>query len=350
MALITTLQEYYEERYQALEISLMESVSSRMGREFRKIFQICMGHWQEILREACAVQEEEKIPCGYMSISFLNTSLLEGNPLFQVDFYNEEWVYGEPWMRGRMPADFLFREWAEFCRTALDDSFYVRSKLQPPAIKTLFLGTAERLVYLFSCFAKYFMKDLSDLSEFQSLKKEASMYVTCGMYLDWQERIYAVLPSLDLKDLPDNEETAFREFREIVCHGNVFRDADLRHCRFYDCTFRNCVFEQVDLSDAYFRNCHFYDTDFSQVKVAGCVWEEGIFRSCGFQDSDTQAEGDEYFAEAEMVRSKLFGLRVQGCDFSYFLLRDCSSEDVRLESTKTEHSDWKSYGEVEPDG
>lgn len=350
MALITTLQEYYEERYQALEISLLEKVSGRMGREFKTIARTCMDHWKRMLGEALAVEEEEKLPCAYMSISFLNTSMMEGKPQFQVDFYNGEWIYGEPWARGRMSADFLFREWHEFCREALDDSFYVRNKLQETAIKTLFWETAEKLVYLFSCFAKYFMRELSNLPEFQALEKEASMYVTCGMYLDWQERIYAICPPLDLTDLPDNEETMFREFRGMSYRENVFHGLDLRHCRFYDCIFRRCVFDQVDLSDAYFQNCRFYETDFLKQKLAGCVWEECIFQSCSFRDSGTQTEGDEYFAEAEMIHSKLSGLRVKDCDFSHFLLRDCMDEDVLLETTLTEHSDWKRYGEGESDG
>ena len=350
MALITTLQEYYESRYQALEIALLEEVSGRMSREFKAISETCMEHWRRILGEACAVQEKEKMLCAYMSISFLNTSLMEGKPLFQIDFYNGEWVYGDPWFRGRMPADFLFREWDGFCQKALDDSFYLRNRLQKPAIKTIFWGTAEKLVYLFSCFAKYFTKGLSELSEFRALEKEASMYVTCGMYWDWQERIYAVLPPLDFKELPDNEETAFREFRKTSYRENMFRNVDLRHTRFYDCIFRRCVFEGVDLSDAYFQNCRFYDTDFLQLKLAGCVWEDCIFQSCSFRDSGTQTEGDEYFAEAEMIRSRFSGLHVQNCDFSHFLLRDCRPEHVLLEATKMEHSDWEKYGEAGQDG
>ena len=343
MALITTLEEYREERYRALEISLLEETSRRMGREFERLRGLCLGEWQRMLADALAVQGEAHIPCAYMSISFLNTSLLDGKPLLQVDFYNGDWVYGEPWARGRMAADFLFHGWDAFCVKALDDSFYVRNKLRRTAIKSLFWETAEKLAYLFACFAKYFMKELSELPAFQTLEKEPVMYVTCGTYLDWQERIYGILPEIDLTDPPDNEETAFREFHGKSYREKAFQNLDLRHCRFYDCVFRSSVLSRTDLSDAYFARCRFYDTDFVQLSVAGCAWEECTLTFCRFQASGTRSEGDEYFADAEMVRSKILGVQAIGCDFSHFRLKDCEVADAILEDVRVEHSDWGEF-------
>lgn len=339
--MITTLEQYSEERYRALEVSFLEELGIRMGREFREIRSRCVEDWKRILSGACAVQEQENIPCAYMSISLLNTSLLEGKPLFQVDFYNGDWVYGEPWERGRMSAEFLFRDWEAFQRSALNDAFYVRSVLQRTAIKSLFWGTVEKTAYLFACFAKYFMEDLAALREFRALKKEDSMYVTCGTYLDWQERLYAILPEIDLTDVPENEETAFRSFDGKVYHEKIFRELDLRHARFKDCIFRRCVFQKINLSDAVFRNCKFYDTDFIEARFPGSTWENCTLTECRFQGSGTQIEGEEYFGEAEMRRSRLHDIQAVNCDFSYFLLRDCNAADVSLVDVKLEHSDWE---------
>lgn len=339
--MITTLEQFYRERYQGLELELLDDVRRRMGKEFPKIRAFCLEHWQRILREAVKIQESDPISCAYMSISLLNTSLLERKPLFQADFYNGDWVYGESWFRGRMPGDFLFVEWEGFRRKALDNSFYVRNKLQEIAITSLFWGTAEKLLYLFACFAKYFTRELAELPEFRALEKEGTMYVTCGTYLDWQERIYGILPELDLIDVPENEQTSFREFRGKTYRQQVFRELDLRHCRFYDCIFRNCFFHKINLSDGYFKNCRFRDTNFVELKMAGCIWEDSDFKSCSFQSSGTQTEGDEYFAEAELVRVRLTEVRAVDCDFSHFWWKECRAADVSLEQVQTENSDWK---------
>ena len=302
------------------------------------------------MEEAVSVQQEAHIPCAYMTISLLNTSLLEKQPLFQADFYDGDWVYGDSWSRGRMPADFLFREWEGFRSKAMDSRFYVRNKLQEIAIASLFWGTAEKILYLFACFAKYFARELAQLPEFRALEKEDAMYVTCGTYLDWQERIYGILPELDLTDVPENEQTSFREFRGKTYRHQVFRELDLRHGSFYDCTFRHCVFHNVNLSDGYFKNCRFRDTDFVEVGMAGCVWEDSDFKSCNFQGSGTMAEGDEYFAESEMARVRFTAVRAVNCDFSHFRLKECGDMDVSLEQVRTENSDWSKWVEEKADG
>jgi len=298
-----------------------------------------------MLGDAVKVQNEAKIPCGYMSISLLNTSIMVGKPQLQTDFYNEDWVYGEPWARGRMTAEFLFTEWDGFCAAALDGDFYMRSKVPTAAIKAMFWGTVDKLTYLFACYAKYFVLRLVELPEFTALTKEPTMYVTCGTYLDWQERLYGVLPEIDLTDLSDNEATAFREFHGKTYNQAAFTQLDLRHCRFCDCTFEDSIFSEVDLGDAYFRNCRFRDTNFVQTRVAGSIWENCRIYDCLWQSTGTQsaAGDDEYFAEAEMVNTRVNNFRAINCDLSEFMLTDCRMTEISLIGCTTENSAWKNY-------
>lgn len=348
--MITSLEEFYRERYQELELELLNSVSKRMGGDFQRISKACVEQWQRILREALKVQEIEHIPCAYMSVSLLNTSLLEKRPILQVDFYNGEWVYGEPWAREYMSGEFLFREWEAFCAEALDDRFYLRNKLNGTAIRSLFWETSEKLVYIFACFAKYFARELDELPEFKALEKEQAMYVTCGTYLDWQERVHGVLPKLELGEVPEDGETEFREYHGETYHNRTFRKLELSHCLFYDCVFKRCVFEQVNISDGYFSNCRFKDTEFKEVRLAGCVWEDCGFVSCSFLDSGTHEDGDEYFADAKMTRVKFSDTKVVGCEFSNFRLKECIKMDVKLENVSAVNSDWERYAEVKANG
>ena len=57
--MITTLEEFYRERYQVLELELLNRVSKRIGEDFQRISKACVEHWQRILKEALKVQERE---------------------------------------------------------------------------------------------------------------------------------------------------------------------------------------------------------------------------------------------------------------------------------------------------
>ena len=83
------------------------------------------------------------------------------------------------------------------------------------------------------------------MPEIKNLVKEESLYVTCGVYLDWQERIYGILPPLDLTDVPDNTETTFREFNGVDYEEEAFIDMDLSHCRFIGCKFIGSIFTRI---------------------------------------------------------------------------------------------------------
>ena len=340
------LADYIASRYNPLEISLLEATGAYLSDNFEQVKGKCLGHWQKALKTALSTQEGEDRPCAYMSISLLLTSLSD-EPELQIDFYDGDWVYGEPWARYVMPATFLFVKWWDFARDALDEAYYLRSRVSRSAIQSLFYDTADKLAYLFACFAKYYMDDLAKLPEFKELKKEPVFYVTAGMYFDWQERIYGELPEVDLLRLPDNTETPFREFSGKIFKEVVLQDFDLHGARFRDCLFRSTVLQNLNLRDALFENCRFYDVDFIAIKIAGCSFRRSAFQDCRWQNSGTEGEGNAYYGEAEFRDVKARDMQVISSDFSHFLLKNTRLERVTFTDSNTADSDWSQGGTVD---
>ena len=101
--------------------------------------------------------------------------------------------------------------------------------------KSLFWGTVDKIIFLFTCCAKYFAPCLAYYNEFDELIKAEKFYVTCGTYLDWQNRIFAALPEIDFFKLDANEETNFRPLRKKTFRKKILSGLDLRHGFFEEC-------------------------------------------------------------------------------------------------------------------
>ena len=326
--LIETLQEYIKNRYKPLEIELLNKTNQYLSKDKRKIHKYCLNEWKKAMGEACKIQESENIDCAYMSISLLNTSMIDNKPQFQVDFYNEEWVYGEAWARYRMSADFLFKYWQDFIFDALDESYYVRSKISRVEIKAMFWGTIEQLIYLFACHLKYFARYLSYYNEFDDLVKAEKFYVTCGTYLDWQERVFAVLPEIDFFNLDANEQTPFRTIRNKIYHCKEFKDIEMQHCLFVDCKFDHFNFENINLSDAIFLRCRFTSSKLINVMLVGCEFFECYFKDCELNNCNVNPNSmseiiDEYFAPTKMYHCFLLNFKTENVEMENVIKINC---------------------------
>lgn len=239
---------------------------------------------------------------------------------------NEEWVYGESWSRSRMSADFLFIYWQNFIFDALDENFFVRSQISKVEIKSLFFVTVDKLAYIFTCYAKYFAYRLMYYEEFDELEKAEKFYITCGTYLDWQERIFAQLPEIDLLNLDANEETTFRPIEKKIYRQKNFTNLDLSHCYFGECLFDNFIFSEVHLSDAQFLRCRFYFVTFENVKFAGADFFECYFKNCTFKNCSSNpadVSEDEYFAPTRMYHCFLLETNFFENDFSQLQKINC---------------------------
>lgn len=312
--MIETFQDYVQVRYAPLEIEFLNATRKSLSENLPTIKEYLLDEWRKALADACKIQ----VPCAHMSISLLNISLIDDKPVLQIDFYDERWIYGEPFYRRRSRADFLFTHWKNFTDNARDEKFFVRRLISQAEIKSLFPQTLDKLAFLFTCFVKYFAAELKNFEEFAALPKAEKFYVTCGTYFDWQNRVYAVLPEIDLFDLDENEDTTFRKFYGKIYRQKNFRDLNLRGCLFEDCLFYRCELANLILADANFLRCRFVSSNFLAVKLAGVEFSACTFRDCAFRNSTVNpnaVDSDEYFAPLRITQCKIFNVDVEGCDF-----------------------------------
>ena len=328
-----TFEEFLAERYAPLELEFLKTVAQDFNKNISSIRKFCLKELQRAMAQACEIQQQENTICAYMSISFLNTSLLDDKPILQVDFYNEEWVYGESWSRYRFSADFLFKHWEKFKADALDENFFVRSKINRIEIKALFWGTIDKIIFLFACYAKYFAPRLAYYNEFDDIIKAENFYVTFGTYLDWQNRVFAELPEIDLFNLDANEETNFRSFEKKTFRDNKFSGLDLKHCYFIECVFRNFIFEDLNLADAIFLNCRFINCTFDGVKMAGgdffeCYFKDCTFKNCTSDPAESSDNNNEYFAPLRMYHCFLLSFKIEeNCKLENLMQINCFEKE-----------------------
>ena len=316
--MIETFEAYVAERYSPLEVEFLTATKKFLTDNLPRISEHVLAEWRKALAAACEIQRDEKIPCAYMSVSFLNTSVAAGKAVMQIDFYDTRWVYGEPFSRSRMDADFLLTGWENFTTKALDEKFFVRSKISSVEIKSLFWYTLDKMTFIFTCFAKYFAPALKNFAEFDALIKAEKFYVTCGTYLDWQNRLCAVLPEIDFLNPAANEDTTFREAHGKIYRNKKFADLNLRGCNFADCLFYRCEFANLNLADAEFLRCRFVSANFTDIKFAGTKFSECTFRDCAIKnstDAPNAVNAEEYFASLKVIQCQVSNTVVEGCDF-----------------------------------
>ena len=201
--MIETFSEYKLKRYSPLELEFLDATKKSLNDNLPSVKKYLLSEWSKAIADACEVQRDEKIPCAYVSVSLLNTSLIDDKPALQIDFYDEQWIYGESFSRGRLNADFLFTHWKNFTAQALDEKFFVRRYISRTEIKSLFWGTLDKLTFLFACFVKYFAADLRN-------------------YLQTADDALAASMKQTLATIPLN--TALVEF--IRDHADAFCDGD----------------------------------------------------------------------------------------------------------------------------
>ena len=134
--MIKNFEEYKTERYQKLELEFLKKSGEFFSKNFATLRKNFLQNLRLAIKNAVEIQKIEKNICAYISVSFLNTSVIEKNPTLQIDFYDEDWVYGKSWASSRVNADFILNFWESFIADALDESFYIRSQISKVQIKS----------------------------------------------------------------------------------------------------------------------------------------------------------------------------------------------------------------------
>ena len=69
-------------------------------------------------------------------------------------------------------------------------------------------------------------------------------------------------------------------FDNIEFENKDFTNHGIPVGEYEDCSFVNCNFSQIDLSNFIFINCHFIGSNLSLVKLINTVFREVVFKEC----------------------------------------------------------------------
>ena len=208
----------------------------------------------------------------------------------------------------------------------------IRQYIRPAYIETLKLRAIRSLLAIMVARFKYTIPFIIDTKRFAKMKKEDSYLICMGEYMDWQNVLYANLPSVDIFNCDEGTNLRFRSFLAIYYQNKQFAQLDLEHAVFIDCTFQNVVIEECDMNDCLFDGCIFENVQFVTTKLAGSTFKKcemsHVTWLCATFTMD-QIEGQEqgYFEPTVFERCDFIGCSFEGCNIDRCITDNCAFKE-----------------------
>jgi hypothetical protein len=284
---------------------------------------------------AAVLSIAEALPEGarlsYLTLSFLHTELLKGNPPYLVEAFDEAWFLEKPLAQSSYDASWAVDAWRRY----EGDAWRVLRKNGQSPPETVFRAHISKdlalVRFAVQGMSKYAIPDAEEA--FAPYAAESGIYVSIGGYRGKQTVIARfAAPPADMGGRPD---VAFSVKK------------DWTFTRFGETVFENIDFGGVDFSGAHFENCRFYDCRFSDSKIndavfSDCAFEKTVFDDCtlygtafGAEFTDTLFRGSNagtwdplkangFFVPSLWRDCRANGVTWEDCDFSGADFDNCS--------------------------
>ena len=323
-----TRKEFYRIRYLPLEDEFLTRVGEYCTKHqwaLKKDFLACL---QVLIQDT---KEKTADAAHWLQCTFLYTSFLAGRVELQMFFRNEQGsvLSGEAW-RCHWMADL----WRTFVQQVTDERFYVRSRLHSTMFVPFYVDTIRQLLVLLGEYLKMWLHpELERL--LAGLLRTPEFYVTCGGYEGGQECLMRLRPEVDLfhyigqENLPEDILT-YRCFKRKRYRRQKLGGLNLQNSRFVDCLFEPWQFTETDLCNVVFERCRFHLTDFKKVKLSGGCFVQCTFTDCLFQE----VQGNSSILEGK----GLFPLFFSECSFLDVVFRNCDLAGVDAAYCKAERT------------
>lgn len=345
----TYLELFKDQFYPEIFKEAAEATILSFGEEEAGIAESWKRELGRYLEEVAALQQKGQIGAvSEITISFLYTSLYEGEAAFRVDSYGEEGrVYGESLARTTLPGRWLVRKLSDFRKKLADCAARegLRSYVRPAALDVLTLRAVRSLLWYFAGRFKYLIAKVLDERALGRLDKGEVFVIRIGEYMDWQNTVYAILPEVDIFNCGSETKLQFRRFPAIVYREKQFRSLNLCQAKFTDCTFEDVVIEGCCMNDCTFDGCSFGRVSVRDTQMAGSVFldcsiRETVFENIVFCGEGVEGHEAECFAPAGFVGCTLQSVCFDGCRLGGAEAVDCEAEDVRVRSCDAPGADF----------
>jgi len=324
--------EWTVEQFESDEARVIEDMGNAIRRYFEQIASMQAGG--------------QAPPAAEVEISFLYTSLNEGEARFRLDCYGEGGrVLGESMATAYLPAGWMTAGLEELVGKLRQraEKEHLRRYIREAELEVLKLRAARSLLVYFAGRMKYILREALDLECLAKVKKEEAFAIQFGEYMDWHRPLYAILPEVDVFNCDRETELRFRDFPAIRYQEKRFAGLVMDQAKFKDCTFTRTVIEGCRMNDCLFDRCTFEDVEISDTSMAGCLFRGCTFNGAGFDrvvfyGSPLEGYETEYFQPAEFYECSMEQVRFQECVLTCCMTPGCQAQQVTVAGGSMEYS------------
>jgi len=303
----------------------------------------------DFLSHLCDLQKQNKIgPIFCVSMSFLNTALMNGSPACRIDAYGADGgLYDHSVLTKVVDWPFFSVAWNQLSAgfRELPDTRESQSYYRPLQAKQAAWNCIGPILSMVSALLKYEVDDIPQTSMYKGLVKGDEFRIEFGEFWDWKVTLLAERQEVDLFNYQSRKHS-FRAFQNKVFENKQFVGFDLSHCRFLDCEFRNCEFSGTNLNDCNFINCKFFDTFIKKCTTAGTCFSASTLTNVAFHEVTASFDGlsesaqDCWYRPMSMIKTSLEHVDFANCFLADGILSQCTSTYVTISESNTERSDF----------
>lgn len=318
----TYIQMFQEKFYPAAFQKMAEKTIRKFLDKEKQITEAWKRELGRYMEDIAGLQEEGSAePVAELDISFLYTSLDEGQPRFRIDSYKEGGrLFHESMKTAYLKADWMTLELDGMAEQLKEyaEKESLRRYIRPAEYEVLKLRAARSLLYHFTDRFKYAIWDVLNQKSLAKMQKAEVFVIQMGEYMDWQKTIYAILPEIDIFNCDKSAKLRFRHFPAIYYKEKTFQKLDLSQSRFEDCSFEDTAIEGGCMNDCIFDGCTFENVTITGTQMAGslfrnCTMKHVKFENIVFCGVGIEGHESEYFEPSEF----------RGCTFLTGSFREC---------------------------
>ena len=337
-------EKYYPPAFLGMALHTIQEFEDRQQEITEKVKK-SLDQYMDNLTKLQEFQAAE--PASEITLSFLYTSLGQESTKIQIDGYGSGGrIYGNSMLSDRFPVpwltDYLNEMEEELQKRAAEDS--LRRYIRPAELEKLRLRAVRSLLYYFSSRFRYIMADALDRKRLAMLQKEDTFIISMGEYQDWQKPVFALLPEIDIFNCEESAVLDFRRFAAVYYRDKQFCRKSITNARFTDCTFTDCQIDGCRMNDSIFEGCTFENVAFTDAEMIGCLFIDCDFLHVNFKnvvfDTNPMKNMDEYYEPAEFYRCGITEGKMEACQCSRCVVKDCDIQNLTMTDSDVTDSDF----------
>lgn len=295
-------------RIEALELFINKHVKKLSLEKILKLEEYYQNNKEDLKKDflksfiGICKKAQNKEEIGYITYSMLRTNLMENNKNYLIEVSDETWFLDENKCTGEYNGGFAFNILTEL-EEELKELVKPYLEIKAFDVEALIRKEASKYNEYIISIARYALKDIETLEEFQSLNLSEEFEVRIGEFRDITEAVFK-------KDTREKDSLLIKElFEERDPDDNysyeVYRNLNLKNGDYNDLDFRYSDFRESDLSKSIMRNCVLTGVDFRKCTLMKADFRDSYIYEADFENANLKGSN---FSRATGYKGLLKGL------------------------------------------